>query len=237
MKIVVISDLHGKKDWEKIVEKETKTTDKFVFLGDYFDSFNLPYTEQMLNFENLLEFKRNNKSKVVLLFGNHDYHYLSVDNMTYSGFQQFHAIDIKIVIQKAINDGLIEMCFVNNDYLFCHAGLSRTWVSQNLEDIIFNDNIEEAMNTLFIENPKAFGWIRNESGYTDEYGDNKFQGPLWIRPKSLKKDAIAGFTQVVGHTSTDNIIINDDIIFTDVLDFKLQYLIINNSIKSIGEIT
>lgn len=236
MKIVSIPDLHGKDVWMKIVEKEANSTDKFVFSGDYFDSFDIPFLDQMHNFNNLINFKKENPNKVVLLFGNHDFHYIGSIGEQYSGYQQLKSIDIREAIHNALDENLIQMCYVFNNFLFCHAGLSRTWVSQNLEEHIINDDIETAVNSLFKQNPAAFKWVRDTFKYTDPYGDNIFQGPLWIRPRSLKKDMIAGYTQIVGHTRQDNIILNDNVIFTDILDTKTQYLKIEDTKVSIGEI-
>ena len=68
MKIVVISDIHGRDLWKKQVEEEA---DLYIFLGDYFDSFNIPHEIQISNFLDIKKFYEDNKDKVVLLAGNH----------------------------------------------------------------------------------------------------------------------------------------------------------------------
>ncbi len=94
MQTVVISDLHGKDVWKKIVSKEN--FDKVVFLGDYFDSYDIPYDKQMENFKKIIKFKKKNKDKVVILLGNHDLHNLSELNERYSGYQYLKEKDIEI---------------------------------------------------------------------------------------------------------------------------------------------
>ena len=47
MKIIALGDIHGQKKWEKIVEKNSDA-DEIIFLGDYFDSFSVPFSEQYL---------------------------------------------------------------------------------------------------------------------------------------------------------------------------------------------
>ncbi|MDR2052315.1 MAG: hypothetical protein LBP80_02795, partial [Treponema sp.] len=39
----------------------------------------------------------------------------------------------------------------------------------------------------------------------DIYGDDVTQSPIWIRPRSLKRDPLAGYHQIVGHTPGDAI--------------------------------
>lgn len=38
MKICVIPDIHGSSAWREVVNQEIQQVDRFVFLGDYFDS-------------------------------------------------------------------------------------------------------------------------------------------------------------------------------------------------------
>lgn len=68
MKIVVISDVHGRDLWKKQVEEEA---DLYIFLGDYFDSFDIPHEIQISNFLDIKKFYEDNKDKVILLAGNH----------------------------------------------------------------------------------------------------------------------------------------------------------------------
>ena len=75
-KITIIGDIHGRTIWEKIVEKENDS-DLFIFLGDYFDSYdNLTPGTEINNFKKILKFKNENPHKVILLLGNHDLHYI-----------------------------------------------------------------------------------------------------------------------------------------------------------------
>ena len=82
MRHIIIGDLHGKDIWKRILNQET--FDRVIFMGDYFDSFHILPQTQIDNFKDLVEFYSNND--VVLLIGNHDYHYLS-EHAIYSGYQ------------------------------------------------------------------------------------------------------------------------------------------------------
>jgi len=43
MKTIFIGDIHGQDTWKKIVESENP--DRVVFIGDYFDSFDIGAAE------------------------------------------------------------------------------------------------------------------------------------------------------------------------------------------------
>jgi hypothetical protein len=78
----------------------------------------------------------------------------------------------------------------------------------------YNDNKDESnvanwLNDLFAYQPNKFlftaGCEINFGIIPDGYGDNEWQCPIWIRPKSLqrankKTDLKKMFIQIVGHT-------------------------------------
>jgi len=74
MKTVFIGDIHGRSIWKQIVEQEKP--DRVIFVGDYFDSFDIPGIDQIHNFKEIIHFKKTSGIEVVLLVGNHDYHYM-----------------------------------------------------------------------------------------------------------------------------------------------------------------
>lgn len=221
MNLIAIGDIHGKTKWNKIVEKE-KDTDKIVFIGDYFDSFDIHPYAQLNNFLDILKFKRENMDKVTLLIGNHDFHYFNHVNNRCSGHNPNYAKEFGEILQIALDDDLIQMSYQHENLLFTHAGVSSTWANNNKIDYKRGVNISEQINTLFKENPEAFYFTegRNFSGY----GDDICQTPIWIRPKSLNKKPLSNYIQIVGHTGQPNIIFNDDFILIDVLDKTNNYL-------------
>ena len=72
MKTVIIGDIHGHDSWKQIIEQE-QNADRFIFVGDYFDSFTVPGATQVQNFQDIIEFKETNGKETILLIGNHDY--------------------------------------------------------------------------------------------------------------------------------------------------------------------
>ena len=88
MKLIALGDTHGRLNWKDIVAKELESSDRVIFIGDYFDTHYDETPEQQLsNFNDIVTFKKANIDKVTLLIGNHDMHYLSGVNESYSGFQ------------------------------------------------------------------------------------------------------------------------------------------------------
>ena len=72
-KVLILPDIHGRKFWKKPCEN-IDNYDKVVFLGDYLDPYNFEFIsveEAIKNFKEIIELKRNNMDKVVLLLGNH----------------------------------------------------------------------------------------------------------------------------------------------------------------------
>lgn len=73
--IITIPDIHGRTFW-KIVEND-KSDSTIVFLGDYLDPYpheKITFEDALVNFEEIIDFAKDRKN-VVLLVGNHDYHY------------------------------------------------------------------------------------------------------------------------------------------------------------------
>lgn len=196
MKIIAIGDTHGRTIWQQIVEKE-KDADKIVFIGDYFDSHdNISGDIQIQNFENLLQFKRDNPKQVILLFGNHDYHYI-VDE-AYSGYNRIYASQFGEVIKKAISENLVQMCYKIGEAIFTHAGITNQWLQNNgYYDLDDEKNMQDFINDKFRYKPLAFRFVGQ-----NPYGDSIEASPIWVRPKSLMQDPpkFEELTQIVGHT-------------------------------------
>lgn len=199
MRLIAIGDTHGRDTWKEIVKKEPEAN-VFVFMGDYFDSKdNINAEIQKVNFQDIIDFAIFNPN-VILLFGNHDYHYLPGVNENYSGYQKWQKTDIGELLAKAIKDELVRMCYVNDGYMFTHAGVTKTWCEANE---VVNDRVEYHINQLFKFKPQAF---RFKSGKNHSaYGDDITQSPIWVRPKSLLEDGIPDYIHVVGHTVKDHI--------------------------------
>jgi len=221
MKIVVLGDIHGRSIWKNIVNQNFDA-DKIIFIGDYFDSFSIDGPTQLENFADILAFKKANLDKVVLLIGNHCYHYMPFANETYSGFQRGYNYQITGLFEANLK--YFQMCKVVNNYLFIHAGLTKTWCEDNNIDM---NNIEQSVNELWHYKPQSFKFTPGR--HQDPYGDEPCQSPIWVRPASLFQDRIDDYIQVVGHTHQDGVKIYDSVIFIDTFDKTKEYLIIEDA--------
>ena len=223
MKIVALGDTHGRDIWKTIVKIENDF-DKFVFIGDYFDTRDdINASIQIQNFKEILEFKKENPDKVVLLIGNHDFHYLKGCGETYSGYQQYAAMDINEVLQPALTSEHLQICYVYDDLIFSHAGLTNTWCETNEIDLY---NIENSVNTTFMKKMEAFRFEYGEN--LDRSGNDVTQSPIWVRIPSLLKDMVKGFTYIIGHTTIKELHMANNIIAIDCLGTSKEYLVIKD---------
>jgi hypothetical protein len=230
MKLVAIGDIHGRNIWQQIVEQEQPNT--VVFVGDYFDSHDTPGVDQMYNFKNIIQWKLDNpQCKVIMLVGNHDYHYMpECRNETYSGFQEVLYFEIARLLEE--NRHHLQMAFKYDDLVFSHAGVSPEFL---LDNNWGDQDMVEFINDLWYFRPHKFRFAHSEYEYSDQYGDNTFQSPLWIRPKSLMKacqDIKKTMIQVVGHTEVKEIdpgkATGGRYYFIDCLGTSQEYLVYEN---------
>jgi hypothetical protein len=221
-RIIAVGDVHGRQLWKEIVKKE-KEANKIVFIGDYFDThYDISVDQQISNFKEIIEFKKNNMDQVILLLGNHDVHYLNDVTEQWSGYRAFRAQEINDVLQPAFNDGLLQICYTHDKYVFTHAGVTKTWC---LKNNIRTNHLEEDINNLFIADKRPFMFTmgRNYS----RTGDDITQSPIWVRIPSLFEDHIDNVKYVIGHTTQENLVITDGIIAIDTIGTTGEYLEIN----------
>lgn len=219
MKILVIGDLHGHDTWKQIISENVDNFDKVVFVGDYLDSRSIGLETQLKNLLEIIEYKKSNIDNTVLLIGNHEYHYFKNIDEQYPGYNFGYSFSFKDVLEQAYKDGLINITYKQGDYIFSHAGISKTWCLNN--NINYdNVNLDEEINELFRYNRQAFRIILGASWY----GNGIYQSPIWIRPESLYKDSV-DLINVIGHTAKYSVKITDKYILTDSLPY--EYIILD----------
>lgn len=218
MKTIAIGDVHGRDLWKKFIEMEPDA-DRLVFIGDYFDSFDIPAPVQIENFREIVAFKKENPEKVVLLIGNHDFHYMpEAGTDRYSGYNEEYGREIGLNIMAARR--LMKMVHIEGNYLFSHAGVTNEWLKHNGIEV---DKINET-------NLSAFRFNRLD---TSGYGNHKVQSPIWVRPQALVPDAQLDYVQVVGHTHQPQVTYYNGqfparVVMIDCQDQVEQYLIVED---------
>jgi predicted phosphodiesterase len=197
-KVIAVGDTHGRDTWRKVIEKNPDF-DLIIFIGDYFDSFDIDVMTQMHNFRDIIEFKRNNPDKVITLIGNHDFHYTSGCIGSYSGFNYSTLFNMRLELDELIRNGILTVAYQVDKFLFTHAGVTKTWCDENGID---TDDLVNSLNDNLIYKPTVYNFRPGKN--RSPYGDDVTQGPLWVRPLSLLDDGL-DYIHVVGHTSKKNI--------------------------------
>lgn len=192
-KIVAIGDIHGRAIWRKIVD-ENPDVDKFIFLGDYFDSHEKKYhpARQTFNFKEILKLQKElGEDRVILLLGNHDFHYYDYREK-YSGYNQATYFNVHELLVDVLKSGKMKILHIEDGVLYSHAGVSKWW----FEELCNVDTLEEINGPEF--NTRLLAW-NCHVGYSRD-GDTISNSPIWIRPNALSKSKLEGYKQVVGHT-------------------------------------
>jgi predicted MPP superfamily phosphohydrolase len=203
MKIIgTISDLHGRSIWKKFIEDTT--VDLWVFVGDFVDSFNISPIEILHNLKEIIEFKKANMDKVILLWGNHDWQYLYINGRTNcAGFNATIANDYQNLFIQ--NKDLFQIAYKYDNYLFTHAGVTTEWFEMAEESLVrlgLNSdlsNIDDCLNMLqYVNDSDLFNYkgARVESMYIAG-------SPIWADIKEMQQMALPNFTHVVGHTAVN----------------------------------
>lgn len=225
-KIIAIGDIHGRDTW-KLIRAAHRDADRVIFIGDYFDAppakrhWGSDGPAELENFMDIVRYKADYPDKVVLLLGNHDYHYLPKVNSPCSGYQRDMHISFSVALEQAIVNNFMKWIHVEDGYVFSHAGITKTWLKNSGAESL--ENVNSLNHELFEFTPGEF---------YDGYGDETCQTPIWVRPNSLLNDKIDGYKQVVGHTQQPNGIgFIEDVCFIDTLHSG-HYLAITDGVPS-----
>ena len=214
----IIGDIHGRKTWKTLVDKNHIN----VFVGDYFDPYcSWPFEQVRDNFLEIVEYKKSNPDNVVLLYGNHDYKYLpGIEEMSSRmDYENAQKITWMLVDAEPYFEGVAYP--IGDKYIVTHAGITRYWKRKYLPDVedISPQNMAKAINELWQINKRAFGFRANAQ-YGDYVGDCPEHSPIWIRPESLEMNNLYAGTkiiQIVGHTQFKDIFKTKGLVFVDCL--------------------
>ena len=229
-KIVVIGDIHSRTIWKQIVHNNPNV-DYYVFLGDYVDPYpfesqwdkkvtNYSFKETITNLKEIIEFKKQNSEKVILLIGNHDAHYL-FDVSPCSRYDKINAKEIKKIFQE--NEKIFTFAFQIKNYLFTHAGVTLQWfdycrvIMNNLGLLKDKSNLAEVINRMSVDFLDTLAWCNYIRG-----GYNPCSGILWADAKESFQNIIKDIHQYVGHSKVSEFTLgkmdeNTSIIYCDVL--------------------
>lgn len=212
MKVLAISDIHGRNTWEKLVNIALlRFFDKIVFMGDYVDSFHIKPVMILNNLKKIIECKKTHPDKIILLLGNHDaayyYNYSGISGFNYQLRYDYNELLVN-------NIDLFDIAWGCHDRLkkytlFTHAGLSYPfWINYikkeyskktSLVNNQFPDMDWDKLELHEILNKfKEQGSIMFKVG--NERGGAGCGSILWADKEEIKRDAYPGINQVIGHT-------------------------------------
>jgi hypothetical protein len=151
-----------------------------------------------------------------------------------------------MVIKQLIGENRqhLEVAYRMDEFVFSHAGISSEW----LDDFIPSwklDTMVDQINETFKYTPanlcyRSYKITDADNGQwigSGGYGNETYQGPMWIRPKALmeanKKTLRKKIIQVVGHTYQNEIdkqgkATGGRYYFVDVQETSQEYMIITD---------
>ncbi len=211
IKILSIGDLHGRDVWELFADLKILTEtpqldteyDKYIFIGDYTDSFVKTNVEIIHNLKRLIQLKENYPDKVVLLLGNHDLQYLNgYARHGCSGFRSEAFFDLNELLRSKRD--LFQAAYQEGSIVWTHAGIHRGWYQYEFP--YTSVKIADDLNGAFLQNVDCMF----DCGF--KRGGNKNQGgPFWADKHETSTKPLKGISQVIGHTPVDKITIINDI--------------------------
>lgn len=225
-KIISVGDVHGSNLWKfrlfgtftptpEIIQLVMSNIYLVIFTGDYVDSYETdePIVE---NLKEILTFKKNYEDKVILLWGNHDVYYYTMnfgrDNVTGSRDEMLH--DLNQIFRP--NYRYFQFSYQYENYLWTHAGVHRGWwehyvrpkmkgnqESRFREHLMGDENIADVLNLMWeFQDDSIFMCSAKRSKYG--WG-KKVGGPLWASREEISTKPLFGYHQIIGHSNLEKI--------------------------------
>lgn len=202
--IAIAPDVHGRTFWHDIA-KNIGGYDKVIFLGDYLDPYGyegITNDDAISNFKEIIDFARQNKDKVVLLYGNHDLPYINEyfrTNACGGRMDKAH----KKEIGELFNDNIdlfslsYEPIVNGKRYLFSHSGVCMSWYKKhsNLIGELTSDNINSLISSD--DGIRALCDIG-----ISRWGNDYVGSIVWadVDDHKYSVERIDGIYQIFGHT-------------------------------------
>lgn len=210
--ILIIPDIHGRMFWRAAVAQYPELLT--IFLGDYLD----PYThyegilpsKALVEFKEILNFKRQNQNRVTLLLGNHDVHYFGA-NLNNSRKDLMNQERIECLFDENLQlFKLAELVRVGNRlYLFSHAGIIPEWLESHFEGV----DIEDAEQICALLNGKlddiasfkefVSTALMNRSA--SRWGNARYPSVVWadVEDHQYQQRRLPNVYQIFGHTQQE----------------------------------
>lgn len=200
-KFIAVGDIHGRDVWKKI---NINKYEKIIFAGDYVDG-PLSDGEVIKNLQEIIQLKRDNEDKVILLAGNHDIQYMFWDvtvPFQCSGYRP----NIQHILTALFNEipEYFQAAYQIDNFLFTHAGITNGWYNYCKEIIEEYQNkfktktLADTLNLIF--RSKDMRILHLVSYHGNRGGWSSYGGITWADRTETINDPLDGYHQIVGHT-------------------------------------
>ncbi|MDA8417174.1 MAG: metallophosphoesterase [Betaproteobacteria bacterium] len=207
---IIVGDIHG--NVEKVLAfLGYKPEEEHVALGDYVDSFYEPQLRQIEALQLLLD------SKAVLLWGNHDLHYLRIPPFICTGFQHNWEKSLQEIIEA--NKHRFLAAYAVDGWLLTHAGC-HIRLAQHKPDVVAIADLLNSKMVEYIEKPcepDSQGIFAIGGG---RGGECRVGGIFWH--DFMRETGIAPVKQIFGHTETPKPVSTENYIAIDTTNNKTE---------------
>lgn len=157
--ILILPDVHGRSFWkEPCLNKDQ--FEKIIFLGDYV----APYTHEGIGnedaikiFKEIIDFKKENSDKVVLLLGNHDFSYFDPQICECrTDFENWGKLNKLYFDNIDLFDLAYDIKTEEGRYFFSHAGVRKHWFDTYVRGKWFAWNKETLPKADYFNNALHF---------------------------------------------------------------------------------
>ena len=234
MKILIVPDVHGRNFW--ITPVMENDYDKVIFLGDYLDHYGdeSNYEHDIETLKNIIEFKKNNPDKVILLIGNHDCPYIwDIYGRALGNYWCRHDYKNHDEIHKLFNDNLDLFTLAweckNKKYgkvLFTHAGVTDIFKdicglkASKINDYFLKGYSGDVPNIIGLASVSFYRGGGQESG-----------SPVWADVHEHLLDPVTEVFQIFGHTYSYKTVITDNFAMLDI--GKSCFMLNDNGIEEV----
>lgn len=209
---IIVGDIHGNVEKVKTF-LAYKPEAEHVALGDYLDSFTESVDRQIETLQLLMS------SNAVLLWGNHDLHYLKTPLFQFPGFNLDHAQEFQEILET--NKNRFKAAYVEDGWLCTHSGVHR---------VLVKDQSVYKLESLFCEEWELYLQDRGRGYRFKSIFTFDFMGEGSLAPDSIK--------QVFGHDElSDAAFINPNCVSIACSDPGTVWIFdtTTNEIKNIAE--
>lgn len=203
----IIGDIHGRTGWKELVRDDSVN----IFVGDYFDPYEpLSSLHLIHNFVDILSFAAQHPD-TVLLYGNHDLHYLFGGDRS-SRYDASNAATYGRLFAETKSMFRGVAYAIGDSALVTHAGVTRPWYEKHIGSYQGEPvaAVADKINALWNTDKQSFAF--DTSNPYDCYGESPVQSPLWIRPWTLVEHnlfAATAYAQIFGHTQMSDLSLVD----------------------------